>query len=70
VTTRNPKRDRLRRQGLLNPEPQQVQAPWFQTGEFFDADDLLQAKYEMLRHVRVDGGQRESLSFPGHGSEG
>jgi transposase len=55
VTIRNPKRDRLRRQGLLNPEPQQVQAPWFQTGEFFDADDLLQAKYEMLRHVRVDG---------------
>lgn len=55
MTKPDPKIDRLRRQGVLNPEPQRVQAPWFQSGDFFDANDLLQAKYEMLRHVRVDG---------------
>lgn len=51
----DPKRERLRVQGLLNPNPQDVQAPWFQSGDFFDANDSLQTKYEMLRHVRVDG---------------
>ncbi len=51
----NPKRDRLARHGLLNPHPEHVQAPWFHTGDFFDANDLVQIKYEMLRHVRVDG---------------
>jgi transposase len=40
---------------VLNPEPERVQAPWFQSGDFFDANDPLQTKYEMLRHVRVDG---------------
>src|SRR5665647_1442800 len=51
----DPKRERLRAQGLLNPNPQVVHAPWFQSGDFFDANDSLQTKYEMLRHVRVDG---------------
>lgn len=53
-----PKHERLRRQGLLNPEPKQVRAPWFQSGDFFDVNDLLQAKYEMLRHVRIDGASK------------
>lgn len=55
MTKPDPKLDRLRRQGMLNPDPQRVQAPWFKSGDFFDANDLLQTKYEMLRHVRVDG---------------
>jgi transposase len=55
VAKPDPKRERLRRHGLLNPHPQRVQAPWFRSGEFFDAHDLVQTKYEMLRHVRVDG---------------
>lgn len=55
MTKSDPKIDRLRRLGVLNPEPRRVQAPWFQSGDFFDANDLLQTKYEMLRHVRVDG---------------
>ncbi len=55
MTKSEPKRERLRQQGVLNPEPERIKAPWFRSGDFFDANDLLQTKYEMLRHVRVDG---------------
>jgi transposase len=58
LLTPSPKRDRLRRQGVLNPRPERVKAPWFQTGEFFDADDLIQVKYEMLRHVQTGGASK------------
>jgi transposase len=51
------KRDRLRRLGVLNPRPDTVRAPWFHGSTFFDPDDLVQVKYEMLRRVR-EGGQR------------
>lgn len=50
----DPKLERLRHLGILNPTPLRIKAPWFQSGEFFDPHDLVQAKYEMLRHVRVD----------------
>lgn len=49
------KRDRLRRLGVLNPRPDAVRAPWFHGSAFFDPDDLVQVKYEMLRHARQDG---------------
>lgn len=49
------KLDRLRQAGILNAQPQRVQAAWFQSGVFFDANDLVQVKYEMLRHARQDG---------------
>src|SRR5260221_11436813 len=49
------KLDRLRLAGILNAQPQRVQAAWFQSGGFFDANDLVQVKYEMLRHARQDG---------------
>lgn len=55
---RNPdegKREALRQQGTLNPRPEDVTHPLFQTSEFFDALDLVQVKYEMLRQVRVEG---------------
>ena len=52
------KLDRLRQAGTLNAQPQRVRAPWFQSGEFFDPHDLIQAKYEMLRHVQVDGASK------------
>ncbi len=48
------KRDSLRREGALNPHPQAVTDPLFQDSEFFDRDDLIQVKYEMLRRVHVD----------------
>lgn len=49
------KLDRLREAGILNAQPKRVQADWFHTGGFFDANDLVQVKYEMLRHARQDG---------------
>jgi transposase len=52
---RDPKLKRLAELGVLNAHPERVRASWFRSGDFFDARDLVQAKYEMLRHVRVDG---------------
>jgi transposase len=54
----NPKRQRLRDLGVLNPHPERVSAPRFLSTDFFDADDLIQVKYEMLRHVQVDGASK------------
>lgn len=54
----DPKLDRLRQHGTLNPEPKRVKAPLFQSGDFFDPNDLLQTKYEMLRYVRIDGASK------------
>src|SRR6266511_3562502 len=51
----NPKIEALRRQGSLNAHPDRVQDPLFVAGDFFDARDLVQVKYEMVRRVRVDG---------------
>jgi transposase len=47
--------DRLRQSGVLNPRPESVRAPWFHGAGFFDPNDLVQVKYEMLRHARQDG---------------
>lgn len=45
----------LRRQGGLHPHPEAVQDEAFHRGEFFDARDLVQVRYEMLRRHQVDG---------------
>jgi transposase len=50
----DPKIEALRRCGTLNPHPDAVVAPLFATADFFDARDLVQVKYEMVRRVRVD----------------
>src|SRR2546429_5356023 len=50
---RQPKRQTLRRHGTLNPQPESVTHSLFQNSDFFDPDDLLQVKYEMLRQVHV-----------------
>jgi len=55
MAKRPAKIDRLREMGLLNLRPGRVRAPWFEATGFFDANDLLQVKYEMLRHARQDG---------------
>jgi transposase len=49
------KRDRLHLLGVLNPRPEAVRAPWFHGAGFFDPCDLVQVKYEMLRHAHQDG---------------
>lgn len=50
----DPKSDALRGQNSLNAHPEGVTDPLFQASDFFDARDLVQVKYEMLRRVRVD----------------
>src|SRR5262245_39643973 len=39
----------------VHPRPSAVTDPLFRAGAFFDARDLVQVKYEMLRRVREDG---------------
>ena len=51
---RQTKRSFLREQGTLNPRPKAVQHESFHGNEFFDPEDLVQVKYEMLRQVDVD----------------
>jgi transposase len=45
----------LRVERSLNPRPAAVTDEAFASSEFFDARDLVQVKYEMVRRVRVDG---------------
>ena len=45
----------LQTMGLINPHPERVKAPWFLDGGFFDPLDLVQVRYEMLRHARQEG---------------
>jgi transposase len=49
------KRLSLERHGSLNRRPEAVHDPLFAEHDFFDPEDLVQVKYEMLRRVRVDG---------------
>jgi transposase len=52
---RDPKSRALQQQGSLHPHPEQVTDELFLTHEFFDARDLVQVKYEMLRRVQSEG---------------
>lgn len=54
-TPPDPKLQSLREQGCLNPRPQSVTDELFADHEFFDARDMVQVKYEMLRRVEKDG---------------
>jgi len=47
------KRQALRESRSLNRHAQRVRDPLFQQGTFFDPEDLVQIKYEMLRRVRL-----------------
>lgn len=51
----DPKVEALRTERSLNPHPDAVVDEEFATSEFFDARDLVQVKYEMVRRVEVDG---------------
>ena len=42
----------LRQRGCLNPRSERVRDELFGAKEFFDPQDLVQVKYEMLRRVR------------------
>ncbi len=45
----------LKEQGALNKHPSKVKEPIFQSNSFFDPQDLVQVKYEMVRLVTCDG---------------
>jgi transposase len=51
----DPKVAALRAARALNPRPEAVAAREFAESEFFDARDLVQVKYEMVRRVQHDG---------------
>jgi len=44
----------LEREGLINPKPERVSHPFFETLNFFDPLDLPQVRYEMIRAARVE----------------
>jgi transposase len=52
--SKHPRARALLEEGTLNSEPGKVQDPKFHDGEFFDPRDIVQVKYEMLRHVSVE----------------
>ena len=51
----DPKLVALAASGTVNPHAQDVQDPTFIDSDFFDARDLVQVRYEMLRRVRTEG---------------
>jgi transposase len=51
----DPKLEALRVSGGLNRSPERVTDVAFTDDEFFDARDVVQVKYEMLRRVAVEG---------------
>src|SRR6266571_4953784 len=51
----DPKEAALAETRCLNPHPEQVRDPAFLSSGFFDARDLVQVKYEMVRRVKADG---------------
>jgi len=53
-TPRDSKLHTLRESGTLNPRAARVTDQTFRASDFFDARDLVQVKYEMLRRVRVE----------------
>ena len=61
----DPKIEALRAERSLNPRPEAVTDEEFRSSEFFDARDVVQVKYEMVRRVRVDGEavSRSAASF-------
>ncbi len=51
----DPKKEALQRNGALNPHPEAVRDPLFAGNPFFDPNDLLQVRYEMVRSHKIDG---------------
>ncbi len=52
---RDQKAEELAKTRTLNPHPEAVQDADFASSDFFDAADLVQVKYEMVRQVEVEG---------------
>lgn len=48
------RKQRLKKEGTLHPKPDKVCSDLLAKSPFFDANDLMQMKYEMLRSVNAD----------------
>ena len=44
----------LKESGTLNPRPKKIKEPRFRSSEFFDPNDLLQVRYELVRDCKQD----------------
>lgn len=55
MTSSQTKKTKLTESGTLNPHADKITDPLFNENDFFDANDLLQAKYEMIRRVEQEG---------------
>ena len=51
----DPKSTSLQNDGILNPHPEAITDTLFHTNAFFDARDVVQVKYEMLRRCSAEG---------------
>jgi transposase len=51
----DPKAEELARSRTLNPHPEKVTDEAFAASRFFDARDMVQVKYEMVRKVEAEG---------------
>ena len=51
MDTDEERKQRLKKEGTLHPNPDRVRAELLAKSPFFDANDLMQMKYEMLRSV-------------------
>lgn len=58
----DPKLEALRESRTVNPHPEAVVDETFASSEFFDARDLVQVKYEMLRRVSEEGASVSSAA--------
>ena len=54
MDTNEQRKKRLKKEGTLHPNPDRVHADLLAKSAFFDAHDLMQMKYEMLRSVTVE----------------
>lgn len=52
---RDLKGEALAQDGVLNPNPEVIRDALFTSNPFFDAKDLIQVRYEMVRRHQVDG---------------
>lgn len=52
----------LKAMGALNPHPERVKAPGFREDSFFDPRDLVQVRYEMLRHAHQEGATKSTAA--------
>ncbi len=62
MAQRDRKHAQLLQQGILNRHAERVRAPWFTTDGFFDARDLVQVKYEMLRQASIEGVEKSQAA--------